>query len=80
VIRVPLVPGVTDTDANLAEVARRAAGLGNLRGVELLRYNRAAGGKYTGLGMRFEPKFDQDADVNADTAPFRERGLEVTVR
>ncbi len=46
VIRVPLVPGVTDTDENLAAIAETVGGLPGLVEVNLLPYNRAAGSKY----------------------------------
>jgi pyruvate formate lyase activating enzyme len=79
VVRVPLVPGVTDTAANLAAIARTVRGAPNLEVVELLPYNRAAGGKYAGLGMLFEPGFDEGLTVNADPRPFLEAGLRVKV-
>lgn len=80
VIRVPLVPGVTDTKANLGEIAATAARLNNLQGVELLRYNRVAGGKHSGLSMKFVPDFDEFCEVTVDPTPFQECGMEVTVR
>ena len=49
VIRVPLVPGVTDTAENLQAIAERSESAGLVR-VDLLPYNRAAGGKYRNLG------------------------------
>ena len=49
VIRVPLVPGITDTDENLRAVAAIARSAG-LRELELLPYNEATGAKYEWLG------------------------------
>lgn len=46
VARVPLVPGVTDTFENLTAIAAAVASQPTLLRVELLPYNRAAGGKY----------------------------------
>ena len=49
VIRVPLIPGITDTYANLlavAEIAGESA-------VELLPYNNLAGSKYDSAGVEF---------------------------
>ena len=66
VIRVPLVPGVTDTGENLAAIARTVAGLPGLAGVDLLPYNKAAGGKYPAAGMAFRPDYDEGRPVNAD--------------
>jgi pyruvate formate lyase activating enzyme len=45
VARIPLVPGVTDTDDNLRAIASTLALTPTLVEVQLLPYNRAAGGK-----------------------------------
>ncbi len=79
VARVPLVPGVTDTTANLTAIAERLAPQPTLRYVELLPYNRAAGGKYEACGMTFQPGFDEAQTPNADTGPFEQLGIEVRV-
>ena len=78
--RVPLVPGVTDTPENLAAIAHTVTGLPGLIGVELLPYNRAAGGKYRACGMEFRPEYDEAAELNIDLTPFREAGVEARVR
>jgi pyruvate formate lyase activating enzyme len=79
VIRVPLVPGVTDTPANLEAMAEVCRGLRGLERVELLPYNRAAGGKYAACGRRFSPIWDEAREPNADTAPFGRLGIPVRV-
>jgi len=79
VIRVPLIPGVTDSKANLSAIARTAQGLPGLLRVDLLPYNRAAGGKYAAFGMTFHPGFDESAEPNADIEPFRILGVPVHV-
>jgi len=79
VVRVPLIPGVTDTDENLRDIATIVRDLPNLQRVDLLPYNRAAGGKYAPLGQEFHPPFDETQAVNANTAAFREAGIPVTV-
>lgn len=79
VIRVPLVPGVTDTDANLTAIAEAIQNLPGLMEVNLLAYNRAAGGKYRGLGMTFKPTWDETQAVNANVAHFTDVGLKATV-
>jgi pyruvate formate lyase activating enzyme len=79
VIRVPLVPGITDTVENLRAIAATARALATLLRVDLLPYNRAAGGKYGPLSMAFEPPFDEAQPVNANTGVFREAGIAVTV-
>jgi pyruvate formate lyase activating enzyme len=48
-VRVPLIPGITDTDQNLAAIFQFMSETG-LRRVALLPYNAAAGAKYEWLG------------------------------
>jgi len=79
VARVPLIPRVTDTTDNLTAIARALASSPTLTRVELLPYNRSAGGKYAALGMTFEPGFDEERAPNVDLRPFQEREIEVRV-
>lgn len=79
IIRTPLVPGVTDTEQNLAAIAKLAAQTRGVARVELLPYNRAAGGKYAACGMQFEPMFDESVAVSTDTAAFERLGVPVRV-
>ncbi len=79
VARVPLIPGVTDTTANLAAIAERLAPQPTLLRVELLPYNRAAGGKYAACGRAFQPGFDEARTPHADVEPFEQLGIEVRV-
>ncbi len=79
VIRVPLVPGVTDTDENLTAIARTVRGLPGLLRVDLLPYNRAAGSKYQFAGMEFKPDYDETRPLNINTALFDRFGVTVCV-
>jgi pyruvate formate lyase activating enzyme len=79
VARIPLVPGVTDSVDNLEAIASTLAMMPTLVEVQLLPYNRAAGGKYAACGLTFEPDFDEDRPPNADREPFRRLGIEVRV-
>lgn len=74
-IRIPLIPGVTDTQENLSAAANFLRGAVNLEKVELLRYNRAAGAKYAGVHMNYRPDFDTDREPVVWTQPFEEAGL-----
>ena len=49
VLRVPLIPGITDTEENLMQIADIAGDFP----VELLPYNSLAGAKYGMLGMEY---------------------------
>ena len=50
--RIPLVPGVTDTEDNLRQLCQWASTLSNLQYVEFLPFNRAAGAKYKALNRQ----------------------------
>lgn len=78
-IRVPLVPGVTDTEANLAAIARHVRALPKPPRVELLPYNRAAGGKYAACGLDWRPGYDETRPERADLKPFQDLQLEVAL-
>jgi pyruvate formate lyase activating enzyme len=79
VIRVPLVPGVTDTDENLAAIARTVYALHGLIRVDLLAYNKAAGSKYQYAGMEFKPGYDETRPLNINLMPFERFGVKVCV-
>ena len=53
VVRVPVIPGYTDDEANIAAIAEFSRGLGNVRAVELLPYHRFAESKYRRLGRAY---------------------------
>ncbi len=78
ITRIPLIPGVTDTEENLgaaAELLRE----NSVHTVELLPYNKFAGSKYASVGKRYETDFDENALSNARTELFRELGIEPRV-
>jgi len=81
-IRFPLVPGVTDGDANLEALGGLVSSLRNTRRVSLLPFHRAASDKYGRLGRRWshgglEPAPDSAQEGAA--ARLRGFGLEVTI-
>ena len=55
-VRVPLIPGITDTDRNIREVINFLQSLSKLPVVDLLPYNEICEGKYE----RFNRKYDLD--------------------
>lgn len=79
VIRVPLVPGVTDTDENLRAIATHVRALPARPRVELLPYNRAAGGKYAACGMEWRPAYNENKTVNANLKLFEDLQVEAVV-
>lgn len=77
VVRIPLIPGVTDTPDNLEQIARTVSDLRSIIRVDALPYNRAAGAKYGSLGKSFCPPYDEQAPVNADFSAFAALGIHV---
>ena len=71
-IRIPVIPGVNDTEENFRETARLLTDAAALDFVELLPYHQTAGAKYEMVGMDFSPSFRTDRPPNTDTAPFAE--------
>ncbi|MFO7997000.1 MAG: glycyl-radical enzyme activating protein [Dehalococcoidia bacterium] len=55
IIRVPIIPGITDSKDNIRETARFVASLnGSIIGVEILPYHEFGIGKYAILGRKYE--------------------------
>ena len=64
---------------NMTETAKWVADANGLIRVELLKYNKAAGAKYSRLGMDYSPGFDESVEPNVFTQPFTDKGIEVLV-
>lgn len=78
-IRVPLIPTVNDTLENMEETAQLLENAPALEKVELMRYNKAAGAKYIGVDMKYEPGFPEDVEPRIYTEPFEKRGIRVEI-
>jgi pyruvate formate lyase activating enzyme len=59
VIRVPLIPGVTDTYQNMTAIAQTVHHIPGLVRIDLLPYNRLSGAKYPLVGLEYRPGFDE---------------------
>jgi pyruvate formate lyase activating enzyme len=79
IVRIPLIPGVNDTEANLRAAAERLAGSANLLKTELLPYHKTAGAKYSMIGMEYRPDFNIEQDPNGDTRYFLDRDIPCVV-
>lgn len=75
IIRVPLIPGINDSDENLSETAGLLAGAKNLVQVELLPYNKLTGAKYKALGREYNPPFDESKEPNINQEYFIKAGI-----
>jgi pyruvate formate lyase activating enzyme len=75
VIRIPLIPGISDTEENLRAIAAMLEKKGGLQKVELLPYHKTAGAKYAMAGMKYRPGFDTEQIPRRETDYFSERGI-----
>lgn len=69
VIRIPLIPQVTDTIENITAIAKLLTDH-KIFYAELLPYNKMAGGKYKMLMRRYEPNFDTQLSPETRTDLF----------
>lgn len=79
VIRIPLIPGVNDTEENLTATAKLLIDVESLQKVELLPYHQTAGAKYEMLGKEYSPEFDTAREVSAMQSCFESFGIPCTV-
>jgi pyruvate formate lyase activating enzyme len=80
-LRLPLIPGITDTDENLAGIGSLYKSLSRELPLRLLPYHRAAMDKYARFGI--ECKMSDAAELSAaEVARCRARliGMGVRVR
>lgn len=78
-IRVPLIPTVNDTPENMEATARLLENADMLEKVELMRYNKAAGAKYSGVGLVYKPDFPEQQAPCIHKEPFEKRGIRVDI-
>lgn len=75
VIRIPVIPGVNDSDGNFRKTAEWIAGAKALLKVELLPYHKTAGAKYETVGKEYRPGFDTEQKVSIPHGIFEEYGI-----
>jgi len=74
VVRVPMIPKVTDTVENVRSIAGIIAKNG-VDYVELLPYNKLAGAKYPLVGKEYRPSFDGKIEPQMRFEVFSEFGI-----
>ena len=77
-VRIPLIPSVTDTEANLDALAKIIKNCG-ADYAELLPYNTAAGAKYKMTGRKYEPRFDESRAVEHHGEVFAKYGIKAKI-
>ncbi len=78
VIRIPLIPGVTDTPENISAAAKLLTE-NKIFYAELLPYNKMAGGKYKMLMREYTPDFDTELPPQARTDIFEKFGIKTKI-
>ncbi len=76
--RIPLIPGVTDTEENIEGIASLLSQNGIFY-AELMSYNKMAGGKYAMVGRRFTPDFDDSVPYNARREIFEKHRIQTKI-
>ena len=74
VVRMPMIPTVTDTDENIRGIAEIVAKNG-VKYIELLPYNNLAGAKYPLVGREYCPSFDGNVEPQMRIELFAEYGI-----
>lgn len=74
-IRIPVIPGVNDSDENFRETAMLLKNSKNLEKVELLPYHKTAGAKYGMVGAEYKPEFDTEKEPNMNQKLFVDLGI-----
>ncbi|MBE6730513.1 MAG: glycyl-radical enzyme activating protein [Ruminococcaceae bacterium] len=76
IIRIPLIPGVNDSERDMADFARIINTFGcGVKGVELLKYNYLAESKYENLGKeytKFSENTQSDGHLNSLVKALKE--------
>ena len=78
IVRIPLIPGVTDTEKNINDIAD----LLNQNGVhyaEVLPYNKFAGSKYALCDRDYTPDFDPEVQVCIPDKLFAKKDIQIKV-
>lgn len=73
-IRIPVIPGVNDSDSEIDGISGFLGSLQNIKRITLLPYHAFGGGKYPALGMKYD--FETNASVTEETLEKFKKSLE----
>jgi pyruvate formate lyase activating enzyme len=82
IIRIPVIPGINDSQENITDTARYVAGLNGLSEVNLLPYHRFGESKYIMLDRRYrlsDLKSPESSDLEELISIFRSSGLDCKI-
>lgn len=78
IIRIPLIPGVNDTQQNMQNILSLIKGARSLMRVEMLPYNKLAGAKYAMVDKTYAPPFDVEMPPHIYDV-FTEQNIKIEV-
>jgi pyruvate formate lyase activating enzyme len=82
-IRIPLIPGITDTERNLNDIIEFIGPFNNVTNIDLLPFNELIDGKYRRLDKNLELqnlKTQSEDILNQISQKFKETGKEISLR
>ena len=82
-IRIPLIPGITDTDKNLSEIITLISPLKNISNIDVFPFNELIDGKYSRLEKNLnlkELKMQSEEELKKISGKFDGLGYEVSIR
>lgn len=78
ITRIPLIPGVTDTEDNLEAIAAFMKE-NCIKKAELLPYNTMTGAKYEWAGLSWHPEYDEKRQITPHQEIFSSYGISTTI-
>ena len=82
-IRIPLIPGITDTESNIGQIAGFLSQLKNISNIDLLPYNELSEGKNKKFSNKVHLEnlnVQPDETINKIAKTFEPLGVEITIR
>jgi len=78
VIRTPLIPGVTDTNENLQNIAELLSENG-IKSIDLMPYHELTGSKYAAVNREYNPTFKETKALNYGKEIFEKYGITANI-
>jgi pyruvate formate lyase activating enzyme len=82
-IRIPLIPGITDTEKNLSGISNLIRPLKNITNIDILPFNELIDGKYARLEKDLDLKklkMQTEEELKIISGKFDGLGYEVSIR
>ncbi len=73
VVRVPLIPGITDSPDNIESIVKFVENMTNVLRIDLMKYNTYTSSKYKSFGIKFD--YEEKSESDVDTRILNERSI-----